>query len=67
MTYEIIARTQRDVRIGRLELGREVRVAGADYLVSRVLKVGLNESLVYLKPVKRPNRGTATRPRPSRH
>lgn len=64
VTYEIVARTQRDIRIQRMEAGRHVRVAGFEYLVSRVLKVGLNESLVYLKPVA--GETPATRLRPSR-
>ena len=50
VTYEIVSRTQREIRVGRLEPGRAVRLGGSDYIVSRVLKVGLNESLVYVKP-----------------
>lgn len=65
VTYEIVSRTPRAVRIERMEAGRHVRIAGAEYLVSRVLKVGINESLVYLKPVQ-PDPKPATRLRPSR-
>lgn len=50
VTYEIVSRTPREIRIGRLEAGRQLRLAGFEYIVSRVLKVGLNESLVYVKP-----------------
>lgn len=50
VTYEIVSRTQREIRIGRLEPGRAVRLGDSMYVVSRVLKVGLNESLVYVKP-----------------
>jgi hypothetical protein len=50
VTWEILSRTPREVRVGRLETGRLVRHEGSEYTVSRVLKVGLNESLVYLKP-----------------
>lgn len=50
VTYEIVSRTQREIRIGRLEAGRTVRLGDCLYTVSRVLKVGLNESLVYVKP-----------------
>lgn len=50
VTYEIVSRTPREIRIGRLEPGRRFRHEGNDYVVSRVLKVGLNESLVYVKP-----------------
>jgi hypothetical protein len=50
ITYEIVSRTPREIRIQRMETGREVRLNGHPYTVSRVLKVGLNESLVYVKP-----------------
>jgi transposase-like protein len=63
VTYEIISRTPREIRIGRLETGREVRLAGHPYTVSRVLKVGLNESLVYVKPAPENDRAL-TRLRP---
>jgi hypothetical protein len=66
VTYEIVSRTPKDVRIGRMEAGRQVKVAGFEYLVSRVLKVGLNESLVYLKPVAPDPKRSATPLRPSR-
>jgi hypothetical protein len=65
ITYEIVSRTPREVRIQRMEAGREVRLNGHAYIVSRVLKVGLNESLVYVKPA--PEReGQTTRPQPGR-
>jgi hypothetical protein len=50
-TFEILSRSPREIRIGRLEPGRTIRHAGEEYTVSRVLKVGLNESLVYVKPI----------------
>lgn len=53
VTYEIVSRSERELRMHRLEPGRKVKHAGWDYTVSRVLKVGLNESLVYLKPDRR--------------
>jgi hypothetical protein len=71
VTFEILSRTQREIRVGRLELGRQVRHEGGEYVVSRVLKVGLNESLVYLKPADDPGSGvpraSATRLPPRRH
>lgn len=54
VTYEIVSRTPREIRIGRLEAGRQFRHEGEQYTVSRVLKVGLNESLVYVKPAPSP-------------
>jgi RNA polymerase subunit RPABC4/transcription elongation factor Spt4 len=64
VTYEIVSRTARDLRMGRYEAGRPIKLAGDEYVVSRVLKVGLNESLVYVKPAD--NERDATRPRPVR-
>ena len=64
VTYEIVSRTARDLRMGRFEAGRAIKLAGDDYVVSRVLKVGLNESLVYVKPAETDR--DVTRPRPAR-
>jgi hypothetical protein len=64
VTYEIVSRTARDLRMGRFEAGRAIKLAGDEYVVSRVLKVGLNESLVYVKPAGADL--DATRPRPAR-
>jgi hypothetical protein len=64
VTYEIVSRTARDLRMGRFEAGRAIKLAGDEYVVSRVLKVGLNESLVYVKPLDADQ--DATRPRPAR-
>jgi hypothetical protein len=71
VTFEILSRTPREIRVGRLDPGRQVRHEGGEYVVSRVLKVGLNESLVYLKPAE-PDatsvpRGSSTRLPPRRH
>lgn len=52
-TYELVARSRKELIAGRMEAGREVRVAGLPYTVSRVLRVGLDEHLVYLKPTRR--------------
>ena len=50
VTYEIVSCSERQLRLHRLEPGRKYRHAGWEYTVSRLLKVGLNETLVYLKP-----------------
>ena len=50
VTYEIVARTERQIRIDRISPGRQLREHGKLYQVRRVLKVGLNEYLVYLRP-----------------
>ena len=49
VTYEILSCSERDLRRHRLEPGRKFRHAGWEYTVARLLKVGLNETLVYLK------------------
>ncbi|MEX2314540.1 MAG: TFIIB-type zinc ribbon-containing protein [Thermomicrobiales bacterium] len=70
VTFEILSRTPREVRVGRLDPGRQLRHEGGEYTISRVLKVGLNESLIYLKPADEaaPSapRGSSTRLPPRR-
>ena len=53
VTYELIAKTAREMRLGRFRAGGvyQDRTHHTRYQVSRVLKVGVNEYLVYLKPV----------------
>lgn len=52
-TYELVAKTAREMRMGRFRAGGvyQDRANHTKYLVSRVLKVGVNEYLVYLKPI----------------
>ncbi len=56
VTYEIISRTEREIRAGRISPGRSLRERGSLYTVRRVLKVGINEYLVYLRPEVEPGR-----------
>jgi hypothetical protein len=53
VTYELIAKSAREMRIGRFRAGGMYKdnVHGTRYQVSRVLRVGLNEYLVYLRPL----------------
>ena len=53
VTYELVAKTAREMRLGRFHTGGvyQDRAHHTRYHVSRVLKVGLNEYLVYLKPI----------------
>lgn len=53
VTYELIAKSAREMRLGRFRAGGIFRdqANGTKYQVSRVLKVGLNEYLVYLRPL----------------
>ena len=54
VTYELIAKTAREMRLGRFRAGGIYRDQANQtrYQVSRVLKVGLNEYLVYLRPLR---------------
>lgn len=54
VTYEIISKTAREMRVGRFRTGDvyQDRTYRTRYHVSRVLKVGVNEFLVYLKPIE---------------
>ncbi len=54
-TYEIVSRTARDMRVGQFRVGGTWRdIQGqAKYTITRILKVGMNESLLYVKPVIR--------------
>lgn len=53
LTYEIISRTSRDMRLGQFRAGGQFRdnARQARYTISRVLKVGMNEVLLYVKPI----------------
>jgi hypothetical protein len=56
VTYELVAKTAREMRLGRFRAGGvyQDRANRTRYQVSRVLKVGINEYLVYLKPIIAP-------------
>lgn len=53
LTYEIVSRTSRDMRVGQFRAGGTFRdnARQTKYTINRVLKVGLNEFLLYLKPI----------------
>jgi hypothetical protein len=55
-TYEIVSRTARDMRVGQFRVGGTWRdIPGqTKYTITRILKVGMNESLLYVKPLIRP-------------
>lgn len=52
-TYDIVARDDREIRLGRYQTGSEFRDAKHQtrYRIYRMLKVGFNEYLLYLRPV----------------
>ena len=53
VAFELIAKTAREMRLGRWHAGGVYKdtVHKTRYHVSRVLKVGVNEYLIYLKPI----------------
>ena len=52
-TFVILSRSNRDMRVSQFRVGNTVRdgVTQAKYTINRVLKVGLNEYLLYVKPI----------------
>ncbi len=52
VTYEIVSKTAREMRLGRFHTGGIYKDMAHQtrYQVSRVLKVGINEYLLYLRP-----------------
>lgn len=52
-TYEIVAKSSREMRLGRYKPGDiyQDRAQNTRYTISRVLRSGSNEFLVYLKPL----------------
>lgn len=53
LTYEIVSRTMRDMRLGQYRAGGVFRDSARQtkYTINRVLKVGINEFLLYVKPI----------------
>ena len=53
ITYEMVAKTAREMRLGRFRPGGvyQDRAHRTRYHVNRILKVGVNEYLIYLKPL----------------
>lgn len=52
VTYDIVARGEREIRLGRYATGAEFRDAKhlTRYRIYRMLKVGFDEYLLYLRP-----------------
>lgn len=52
-TYEFVAKTAREMRLGRYKPGDiyQDRTQNTRYTISRVLRSGSNEFLIYLKPL----------------
>ena len=55
ITYEIMSRSNRDMRVSQFRTGSTVRdnATQTKYTINRVLKVGVNEYLLYVKPIIR--------------
>lgn len=52
-TYDFVAKTSREMRLGRYRAGGIFRDsnAGTRYEITRVFKIGTNEHLLYLRPL----------------
>ena len=50
VTWEMVSKTAQELRLGRYEPGKSFTERGDRYLIKRILKVGFNEYLLYLKP-----------------
>ncbi|HEU0114162.1 MAG TPA: hypothetical protein VFQ80_05775 [Thermomicrobiales bacterium] len=59
VTYELVAKTAREMRLGRYQAGDvyQDRANQTRYQITRILKVGANEFLIYLRPM--PSKGHA--------
>lgn len=55
VTYEIVAKTSREMRLGRYKPGDVYQDRGQNtsYSINRILRSGQNEFLIYLKPLAR--------------
>ena len=55
ITYEIVSRTPRDMRLGHFQVGDIWRdhARQTKYVITRILKAGASETLLYLRPVVR--------------
>jgi len=62
-TWEMVSKTAQEARIGRYQVGKSFTERGDRYLIRRVLKVGFNEYLLYLKPAPLPQQQNADEPR----
>ena len=53
ITYEIVSKSAREMRLGRYRAGGVFKdpVHRTRYSINRILKVGVNEYLLYLKPL----------------
>ncbi len=65
LTYELIAKNAREMRMERFRAGGVYKdlVHKTKYHISRILKVGVNEFLIYLKPI--PDDAATVSERPS--
>ena len=63
LTFELVSKTVRDMRLGQYRPGATYRdnPRQTRYRISRVLKVGVNEYLLYLKPIVRQEQPAAQR------
>jgi Zn finger protein HypA/HybF involved in hydrogenase expression len=49
LTFEILSRTAREMKLDRLETGQVIEHESHTYRIVRMLKIGVDEHLIYLK------------------
>ncbi|TVR70446.1 MAG: hypothetical protein EA415_12940 [Sphaerobacteraceae bacterium] len=49
LTYEILSRNVREMKMERLETGQIIEEDGHLYRVMRILKIGIDEHLIYVR------------------
>lgn len=61
-TYEIVAKSAREMRLGRYRAGAIYKEPSTRerYRINRVLKVGINEFLIYLQPLVKSTSGAGS-------
>jgi hypothetical protein len=66
LTYEIVSRTPRDIRLGHFQVGDVWRdhARQTKYVITRILKAGASETLLYVRPVVRAEPETFSLPKP---
>ncbi|MEX2425650.1 MAG: hypothetical protein WD401_02705 [Thermomicrobiaceae bacterium] len=61
VTYEILSRNARELRLEKVAVGDVIEEGGNPYRVMRVLKIGLDEHLIYVRADNNAKRGRRPR------
>jgi hypothetical protein len=58
-TYEILSRNAREMKLDRFSNGDVIEAGGKPYRVTRILKIGVDEHLIYVRADNDAQRGIA--------